>query len=463
MRNAVIKPSNSALGIHMGTPVNAIFAVPTKAQTLKIQRATRLTDKPIPKAVQKRVIDKIIKARVNMLFRQPFFGTLSMRMEIFAADAWCPTMAVDGKYMYFNHAFVDALDIDELTFVFGHEILHCVYEHIGRAKSYGMEPKLANCAQDYVVNDELIQVGLGKFPTTVPGLHDLKYRGWNSEKVYDDLKKKQDKSNDGGKSLDEMLDKLLDEHLNGDGSESKDGKDGKDGGNGKPSVNGPAKLSAEERAQLKAEMKQQIVSVSQMAGIGNLPAGVQRIVNQLLAPKMDWRTLLQSQLNSIVPADYSFLRVNRKGWDLDAVLPGMTEEPMLNIAVALDMSGSINQQMVEEFLSEVKGIMEQYPMYEIRVFCFDTECYSDRVFSSDNGEDIATYEAKGGGGTDGGAIFRYLKAQDYQPLKLVIFTDGYVGDFGDENYCSTVWVIKGSNVVPPFGTHAYFDGNEQES
>jgi predicted metal-dependent peptidase len=130
---------------------------------------------------------------------------------------------------------------------------------------------------------------------------------------------------------------------------------------------------------------------------------------------------------------------------------------MLSIAVAIDMSGSISQKIVEEFLSEVKGIMEQYPIYEIRVFCFDTKCYSDKTYSSDNGEDIRTYEAKGGGGTDGGAIFRYLKAQDYVPLRLVVFTDGYVGDFGDENYCPTVWVIKGSNVVPPFGTYAYFD------
>ena len=55
-----------------------------------------------------------------------------------------------------------------------------------------------------------------------------------------------------------------------------------------------------------------------------------------------------------------------------------------------------------------------------------------------------------------------MKAENFVPLKLVIFTDGYVGDFGDENYCPTVWIIKGSNVVPPFGTHAYFDDNKTD-
>lgn len=431
----------------------------TANKDLKAAKACRLTDQPIPKDLYKRVEDKIIKARVKMLFQQPFFGTLVTRLQIHAADKWLPTMAVDGKYLYYNHAFVDALEMDELVFVFAHEILHLCYDHLGRCGD--RDHRLHNCAADYVVNDELIKVNVGKFPTTVPGLHDLKYRDWSSEAVYDDLLKQQKNNPNFGKTLDEMLDKLLDEHMNGGGQDDKDG-DGKEsnGGckDGKPTADGPAKLSEEERKQLKAEMKQQIIASAQMGGgIGNLPAGIQRLINELTAPKMDWRTLLDTQLSSLIPADYTFLRVNRKGWDIDPILPGMEEEKMLSIAVALDMSGSISQKMVEEFLSEVKGIMDQYPYYEIRVFCFDTQCYSDKTYSTDNGEDIRTYEAKGGGGTDGGAIFRYLKEQDFVPLRLVIFTDGYVGDFGDENYCPTVWVIKGSNVVPPFGTHAYFD------
>ena len=442
--NTVNRPSAAELG--------ALVMAAAQGRNLKAEKACRLTDKPIPADFAKRVEQKIIKARVKMLFQQPFFGNLVVRLQIFPADKWLPTMAVDGRYMYYNHAFVDALEMDELVFVFAHEILHLVYDHLGRKGERDHE--LYNCAADYVVNDELIQCKVGTFPTTVPGLHDVKYRDWSSEKVYDDLLKKQKNSPNAGKSLEEMLDKLLDEHMNGKG---KEGNGEPSSGSGNPSVDGPAKMSEEEKSQLKAELKQNIISAAQTHGIGTLPAGVQRLVNELLAPKMNWRELLQNQLNSIVPADYSFLRVNRKGWDLDCILPGMTEQPMLNISVALDMSGSISNDMVQEFLSEVSGIMQQYPMYEIRVFCFDTECYSDRTFSTDNGEDIRTYEAKGGGGTDGGCIFRYLKSENVVPSRLVIFTDGYVGDFGDENYCPTVWIIKGSNVVPPFGMYANFD------
>jgi predicted metal-dependent peptidase len=464
MKSNPFSKSNRAICVNLGASTGSM---PTRMLhalakgSIKEQKESRLSDGPIPKDLAQRVSMKITKARVKMLFQQPFFGTLVTRLQIFAADKWLPTMAVDGKYLYFNHEFVDMLEMDELVFVFAHEILHMVYDHIGRTKSYGMDHKLANIAQDYVVNDELIQVNVGKFPVTVPGLHDLKYRGWNSEKVYEDLLKKQKNNPNASKTLEEMLDKMLDEHLDGNSGEGEgDGQgdeevNGK--GKGKPSTNGPAKLSEDERKQLKAELKQNILNSAQLQGIGNLPAGVQRLVNELIAPKMDWRELLQAQLNSIVPADYSFLRVNRKGWDLDAILPGMTEMPMLKIACALDMSGSITQEMVNEFLSEVKGIMDQYPMYEIRVFCFDTKCYADRTFSSDNGEDIRTYVPKGGGGTDGAAIFNYMKEEDFVPERLVVFTDGYVGDFGDENYCPTVWIIKGSTVVPPFGTFAYFD------
>lgn len=424
----------------------------------KNKKNLRITDEPIPTDLQERVAKKITLARVKMLFHQPFFGTLVTRMQIFAADKWLPTMAVDGKYLYFNHSFVDALEVEELVFVFAHEVLHIVYDHLGRR--YDRDPELFNCANDYIVNDELIQANVGTFPKSVPGLHDIKYRGWSSEQVYDDLLKQQQKNGGNGKmngmSLDELVDKLLDEHLN---NSNENGDSKKSSG---PTESGPAKLTEEEKKQLKAQLKQEIINSAKLAQAGTLPAGVQRLVDDLTAPKMDWRSLLQTQLSSLIPSDYSFLKVNRKGWDLDVILPGMTEEKMLNIAVALDMSGSITNEMVKEFLSEIKGIMDQYPMYEIRVFCFDTKCYADRTFSTDNGERIETYQPAGGGGTDAGAIFEYLKEQNYVPMKLVVFTDGYVGgNWGDENYTNVLWIINNNQVIPPWGMHAVYDGKEK--
>lgn len=439
-----------------------------KNTKIALSKKNFITDEKIPADIAERVSNKIIRARVKMLFNFPFFGSIAMRMPVVAADKWLGSMAVDGKYMYFNHRFVDTLELDELVFVFAHEVLHVAYDHIDR-KDY-REKDIFNVACDYAINGELIDLGIGKFPDSceeVKGLHDKKYAGMCSEEIYEELiKQKEKNSSSFDQMLEKLVEKLLDEHLQSNSeseasSDSKSKSNQSSGSNGsesnEPSENGPAKITEEEKALMKAEIKQAILAAAQTHGIGNLPAGVQRMVNELLEPKLDWRSLLQLQLNSIVPADYSFMKLSRTGWHLEAILPGMVTEQMLSIAVAIDMSGSIGQQQATEFLSEVKGIMGQYSQYEIKVFCFDTECYNLQTFSSDNGEEIMNYQVVGGGGTDGGCIFRFLKEENIVPLKLVVFTDGYVGEWGDENYCPTVWVINGSRLVPPFGVHAYFD------
>lgn len=144
---------------------------------------------------------------------------------------------------------------------------------------------------------------------------------------------------------------------------------------------------------------------------------------------------------------------------MDAIMPGMRNDDMIDVAVAVDMSGSIGEAQGRDFLSEVKGIMESFDQYRIHVFCFDTAVYNPQQFDSENLEDIADYELAGGGGTDFDAIFNYLKEEQIEPRRLVVFTDGYPwGSWGDENYCDTVWIIHGDrNPNPPFGTWALYE------
>ena len=144
---------------------------------------------------------------------------------------------------------------------------------------------------------------------------------------------------------------------------------------------------------------------------------------------------------------------------MDAIMPGMRNDDMIDVAVAVDMSGSIGEAQGRDFLSEVKGIMESFDQYRIHVFCFDTEVYNPQQFDSENLEEIADYELAGGGGTDFDAIFNYLKEEQIEPKRLVVFTDGYPwGSWGDENYCDTVWIIHGDrNPNPPFGTWALYE------
>ena len=123
------------------------------------------------------------------------------------------------------------------------------------------------------------------------------------------------------------------------------------------------------------------------------------------------------------------------------------------------MSGSIGAAQGMDFLSEVKGIMEEFSNFNIKLFCFDTKIYNTQDFTNDNLDDIDDYELQGGGGTDFDAIFNYLKAEAIEPKRLVVFTDGFPwNSWGDANYCDTVWIIHGDkNPNPPFGTFALYE------
>jgi len=140
-------------------------------------------------------------------------------------------------------------------------------------------------------------------------------------------------------------------------------------------------------------------------------------------------------------------------------MPGRKPDELIDIALAIDTSGSIDGKMLKDFLAEVSGIMEQFESYRIHLFTFDTEVHNPQQYNSDNLEDIADYEPKGGGGTDFDAIYNYLKAEEIEPKRLVVLTDGMpYGSWGDEQYCDTVWIIHGSTTItPPFGQFAYYE------
>ena len=405
---------------------------------------------PTDAKLDREIREKLITARVGLLLRASFFGNLATRLKLVNADEWCPTAATDGRNFYYNSRFVDMLKPKEIEFLFGHEVLHCVYDHFGRRGD--RDPQLFNIANDFCVNGDLKKHRVGEFITTVPCLYDHKYEGMSSEEIYDILYENAEKIDIGS-----LIDKMLDEHLDGEGQDSdgdKEGEQGKKGGKGRP------KLSAEERQKIKDEIKEAVLAAAAASdGAGNLPAGVKRIIEDMTAPKMNWRELLRMQLESTIKSDYTWMRNSRRGWHMDAVMPGMKLDPMIDIAVSIDASGSMGERMLRDFLSEVAGIMEQFPAYRIHVLSFDTQVYNPQQFDSENLDDITGYEIMGGGGTDFDCVFQYFKENEIEPKRHIMFTDGYPnGSWGDEQYCDTVFIMHGTtSIVPPFGQYAYYE------
>ena len=140
---------------------------------------------PTDPALDRVVREKLITARVGMLLRASFFGNLATRLTLTNADEWCPTAATDGRRFYYNTRFIEMLKPKEIEFLFGHEVLHCVYDHFGRKGD--RDPMLWNVANDYCVNADLKKHRVGEFITSVPCLYDVKYEGMSSEEVYDAL------------------------------------------------------------------------------------------------------------------------------------------------------------------------------------------------------------------------------------------------------------------------------------
>jgi len=388
------------------------------------------------------IVEKLTTARVGLLLKAPFFGNMATRMRLVEADDWCPTAATNGRDFYYSTKFVEKLSEKKLEFLFAHEICHAIFDHFGRVGS--RDRMLSNIAQDYAVNQILVDERIGEKITEVKICYDSKYRGMSWEEIYDELWEKAEKI-----PMDELLKQLgdvLDEHI-------KEGDGQGEGQGNRPTI------SKEEAQAIKDEIKQAMIQSAAAAGAGRVPAGIQRMIKDLTEPKMDWRSLVRQEIQSIVRNDYSFQKVNRKSMHSGAVLPGMKEATTIDVAIGMDMSGSIGNDDAKVFLSEIKGIMDQYEDFKINIWCFDTEIYNHQEISHDNSEDLLDYEPQGGGGTDFEANFNWMKDQGIQPKKFIMFTDGYpCGSWGDEDYCDTIFVVKGNEQAQaPFGQTVIYE------
>ena len=381
------------------------------------------------------IIDKIIVARVGLLLRHPFFGNMATRLKIQEGWPELTTAATDGRSIFFSRKFFEPLTVKQIEFVIAHEILHNVFDHMGRTE--GRDRRIFNIAADYCVNGQLVRDRIGEQPPEIKIYHDPKYYGMGAEEVYDKIFDEMDEEQLNA------LGQLLDEHVDWEGQ----GKDGQ------------PQYTKDELRQIRDEMREAVMQAAQAAGAGNVPASVARMIKELTEPKMNWREILRQQIQSTIKNDYTFMRPNRKGWHMNAILPGTNYDETIDICVAIDMSGSIGDEQAKDFLAEIKGIMQEYKDFKIKLWTFDTRVYNEQDYDGYSMDDFDNYEVKGGGGTEFDVNWDYMKDNQIQPKKFIMFTDGYPwGSWGDENYCDTVFIIHGNNtIVPPFGEYAYYE------
>lgn len=366
------------------------------------------------------VAKKIVKARAGLIIDQPFFGTLALRLLLkvmspeieagFKARGLKPTLAVDGRTIYYNEAFIDSLDVNLTKSAFAHEVGHCVYDHIGRRKH--RDPNAWNVAGDYVINAMLKDAG---FALGEGWLYDAKYAGMSSDQIYNSFPPE---ARSGlGKPLCDIMD--------GTG----EGKD---------------PITEMERNDWKIAT---IQAANAAKAQGKLPGSIQRFVDELVNTKVDWRERLRRFVTERAKDEYTWTRPNRRYLAAGLYLPGLYSENMGTVAVVTDDSGSIGNDVLQAFASEIAGIRDSVrPRKTIVISCDAKVNHVDEL----EPDDEFKLKCHGGGGTDFRPPFKWLSRRGIQPAALIYLTDMY-GSFPDQDPGYPVLWVAISDIVGPFG------------
>ena len=386
---------------------------------------------------------KVQKAKISLM-RSPKFALLSGVLMVgkTRVDDDIPTAATNGRDERYGREFVKRLKDQELNFVVAHEASHKMYRHLTTWKKLHDENhQLANAACDYVINlmlkdmdpeGKLIQMPkwdkdmphIGKKRGDPMGLIDERFRGMNTKQVFDILKEEQEE--------------------NGSGGGEDDGMDFHDWAD----ANG---TDEEQKKQLLKEIDQAIrqgqMAHQKIAGKG--AGGLNRELDELMAPKVDWREVLREFVKSACRANdtSSWRRVNRRFLSTGTYMPSMIGEKVGHLVIGIDTSGSIGGPELAEFLSEVKCIAEDVNPEKVDLLYWDCEVAGHETYEANNVRDIVqSTKPRGGGGTSPSCITEYLKEKKIDPECIIILTDGYVGsDWGGDWTRPVLWCITGGN------------------
>lgn len=399
---------------------------------------------------------KLSAARTRLILDKPFLGALVLRLPMIEADPhWCRTTATDARAFYYNREFIDVLGLDHVQFMLAHEALHCALSHFAR-RQHRVKHRW-DVACDHAINPLLVEDGLRAPPGTL--LLD-EFKGMTAEEIYPYIK-------------DDTQEETLDDHAYDDAEGGQQGNDNNpnppppkqpknphadrdepekgSGANAEPDPkrNGaaqPPPLSATEREQLSTQWQERMAGAAQLAlQAGKLSGSLARLVDHLLQPQLPWRMLLARYMTAIARDDYSYMRPSRR--EGEAILPSLRSSHV-EIAVLLDVSGSIKEDELNEFLAEVNAIKGQ-AQAGISLHACDDQLAGDGPWRYEAWEEIKLPRSfSGGGGTDFRPAFAWVESLERAPDLVVYFTDA-LGEFPPlEPGYPVLWLVKGKAPVP---------------
>ena len=370
--------------------------------------------------------EKIVKAKARLILSNPFFAVLSLRMQFVASDV--ETCETDGKTIEYNPAYVDGMDIDRLTAVIAHEVLHTVMFHHTRRGDRDL--KIWNEAADYAINPLLKAAG---FDLPESALIDDDYAHMTAEQIFSLIPTKQPPPQQ--------------QPQNGPQPPPTTG-----GGMG--GIKDPPPQANKE--QLETEIKIAFTQAAMLADkAGKMPADIQLFIDQELQPKVDWRQVLARFVTELTKNDYTWTIPSPRYMHLGLFLPSLRSPEMGRLIIIVDTSGSIDEEMINQFGGEVQDITS---MYNIDLTVIYVDAKVKGVQEIERGDRIEL-KPIGGGGTSFRPGFAYIEENDMRPKAVVYLTDGDCSAFPGQPDYPVLWALFGyrKEFNPPFGEAVYVD------
>lgn len=393
---------------------------------------------------------RVQKSKISLM-RNPKFALLSGVLMVGRTKVVdnIPTACTNGRDESYGRKFVKELRDQELNFVVAHENYHKMYRHLTTWKKlHDIDHRLANCACDYVINLQLKDLDPNESLIAMPrypnghklggkpmGLVDERFRGMNAKQVFDILREEKGKGGSGGEGGTGV----------GDGS----GDSGGDPEFDDHDWDGAQDMTDAEKKDLAREIdqaiRQGIMAQQKIAGSG--AGGLDRELQGLLEPKVNWREVLRDFVKSTCSAKdaSSWRKVNRRFLHSGVYMPTLIGEKVGHLVIAIDTSGSIGGDELADFLSEVKGIAEEVNPECVDLLYWDSEVAGHETYSGSTASDIPnSTKPRGGGGTSPSCVSQYLKDKNIQPECVIVLTDGYTGgDWGSNWTAPVMWCIVG--------------------
>lgn len=326
-----------------------------------------------------------------------------------------PTAATDTEWVLYNPEFYLSLTTPERIFLMLHETLHVAYFHMARKQT--RDHQLWNTACDYVINDMLIDAG---FKMPKGGLHDKIYEGMSAEQVYDKLLEESKEDGGSGQSSPQYDDLMpVGSYGKAQGQDPSDEEGNAEGGKTLAPATAEDLSKAQERID---DMLVRAATASQMNGdkAGSIPGDFAKHIDSLLNPKMPWNRILRKYLTAFKKDDFSYRRINRRFFP-EFYIPSLQNEAMGEIAVAIDVSGSVSKEQFRHFVSETGAILKMLKPEKLTLISFDTEIKQEDVLK--DFRDIYNVKFRTGGGTCIRPVVKW--ANEHKPKILILFTDGY--------------------------------------